>query len=136
MELQVGVKALIKNSEGKYLFLKRREVLIDEKEPSWTIPGGRINSDEPIKEGLKREIKEETGLTLTGEPHILYAQDIFRPHLNRHIVRLTFLAEAKGTIDIDHDDENDHQEFKWMSSKEIKKVPLEVMLKPVLKFIK
>ncbi len=133
MKLQVGVKAFIKNRQGKYLFLKRAKILIDEKVPSWTIPGGRINAGEPLLKGLAREIKEETGLKLVGIPKLLYAQDIIRPHLKRHIVRLTFVAKAVGTVVIDQDNEKDHEEYKWLYLSELKNLPKEKLLLPVIK---
>ena len=43
MILQVGVKALIKNDKGQYLFLRRSERMQAETEPHWDIPGGRID---------------------------------------------------------------------------------------------
>lgn len=55
MNLQVGVKALIKNSEDKYLFIKRSRLLGSEKETQWDIPGGRIETNENLMEALARE---------------------------------------------------------------------------------
>ncbi len=32
----------------------------------WSLPGGRVRTDEPIKDALKREILEELGLTVVS----------------------------------------------------------------------
>ena len=39
----------------RYLFLLRNEP----KQPTWSIPGGKLNKNEPILAGLKRECLEE-----------------------------------------------------------------------------
>lgn len=49
MKLQIGVKLLIQNHEGEYLFIKRTKLLQNESEVSWDIPGGRIESNEYLK---------------------------------------------------------------------------------------
>lgn len=60
MELQVGVKILLRNNEGKYLLVRRSS----EKYPEvghyqWDIVGGRIDPGFPLLDNLNREIKEE-----------------------------------------------------------------------------
>ena len=62
MELQVGVKALLKNKEGKYLLVRRSSEKYPEVGARWDIVGGRINPGTPLFDNLKREVKEETGL--------------------------------------------------------------------------
>jgi len=51
--------------------LKDKKILIVKKSPLekidaglWTIPGGKIEKDEPIIDGLKREVKEEVNLDI------------------------------------------------------------------------
>jgi 8-oxo-dGTP pyrophosphatase MutT (NUDIX family) len=63
MILQVGVKILLKNSEGKYLLARRNPKKYPEVGPKWDIIGGRINPGSALIENLKREIKEEVGIT-------------------------------------------------------------------------
>ena len=45
---------------GKILVLKKRDLRL--KESFWRLPKGKLEKGENAKEGLKREIKEETGL--------------------------------------------------------------------------
>ncbi|KKU19137.1 MAG: ADP-ribose pyrophosphatase [Parcubacteria group bacterium GW2011_GWA1_47_11] len=115
-KLQVGVKALIKNLEGKYLVLKRNPEKYPEIEDLWDIPGGRIDPGIPLLENLSREIKEETSLELAGEPKLLAAQDILRIE-GRHVIRLTYAAEAKGQVQIVGDE---HSEYQWLGLEELK----------------
>ena len=131
MELQVGVKAFIKDEQGNYLTLKRSAPYEGEAEPRWDIPGGRINAGEPIFEALKREIKEETNLIMQGEPHILYAQDILRVE-GRHVVRLTFEAKAEGEIKLDP---KEHSAYQWVKLSDIKNLHHDLYLTRVLQIM-
>jgi ADP-ribose pyrophosphatase len=52
--------------------IKNNKLLIVKKSPYenidaglWTIPGGKIEKDEPIIDGLKREVKEEVNLEIS-----------------------------------------------------------------------
>jgi len=114
MELQVGVKAFLKNKEGKYLLLRRNPEKYKDTGAKWDIIGGRINTGAPLLENLKREVYEETKLDLAKEPELIYAQDIMRG--DRHIVRLTYLGEIEGEPVLDED----HTEFGWYSLEEMK----------------
>jgi len=51
------MKALIKDTEGRVLLLR-------EADGSWELPGGGLEHGERPQDGLKREIAEETGLTV------------------------------------------------------------------------
>ena len=117
MELQVGVKALLKNREGKYLLVRRSSEKYPEVGARWDIVGGRINSGTTLLDNLKREIKEEVGLNLTEEPKLIAAQDILRIE-GRHVVRLTYLGIIEGQPKLDED----HTEFNWFTMEEIKKL--------------
>lgn len=115
MELQVGVKALLKNSEGKYLLVRRNPKKYPEVGPKWDIVGGRINPGSPLFENLQREVREEVGLELIEKPQLIAAQDILKIP-DRHVVRLTFIGRIEGQPTIDEE----HTEAKWFTSQEIK----------------
>jgi len=127
MELQVGVKIILENKEGKFLMLLRSAIKYPEAGAKWEIGGGRINPGTPLLENLKREIKEETGLEIIGEPKLITAQDILRPH--KHIVRLTYSGFADGIVKLS----DEHTEYKWLSWEELVKLePIDPILKEVL----
>ncbi len=117
MELQVGVKALLRNPEGKYLLVRRSPLKYPEVGPKWDIVGGRIDPGSTLLDNLKREILEETKLELKDEPKLVAAQDILRVP-GRHVVRLTYTASISGEPQIDED----HLEWKWFTMEEIKKM--------------
>ena len=115
MELQVGVKVLLKNKEGKYLFLHRSKEKYPDMNRLWDFPGGRIDPGVSLLENLKREVKEEAGIELVSEPKLIGAQDILKN--GRHVVRLTYIAEADGKKPQLSDE---HDEYAWLSLEEIR----------------
>lgn len=117
MQLQVGVKILLKNSEGKYLLALINPALYPEVGAKWDIIGGRINPGTDLINNLKREIKEEVGLELTTVPKLVAAQDILRIP-GRHVVRLTYIGNIEGDPKINEE----HLEAKWFTPDEIKKI--------------
>lgn len=116
MELQVGVKALLKNPEGKFLLLRRSSEKYPEVGAKWDIVGGRIEPGTPLLDNLKREIREETKLELKDEPKLIAAQDILKVP-GRHVVRLTFVGEISGEPRLTN---MDHSEFSWFTLEELK----------------
>ena len=118
MELQVGVKIILQNKEGKFLFLERNPDKYPEvkKGDMLDIVGGRIKIGVPLLENLKREIFEETKLNLVAEPKLVTAQDILKTA--KHVVRLTNLAETEGQPELDDED----IAYKWLTLEEAKKV--------------
>ena len=128
MELQVGVKVLLKNNENKFLILKRSKKKYPDVEDAWDIVGGRIDSGVGLIKNLKREIKEETGLILQDKPKLIAAQDILHVP-GRHIVRLTYVANITGTPILD----DEHSDYGWFSLEELKdKENLDRFLKEIL----
>ncbi|MDO8505830.1 MAG: NUDIX domain-containing protein [bacterium] len=115
IELQVGVKALLQNKDGKFLLLYRSPVKYpDIKGDRWDIVGGRIVPGTPLLENLKREIKEEIGLELVDTPRLVAAQDILRVS-GKHVVRLTYV----GLIDGEPVLGDEHDEYRWFSREEL-----------------
>ncbi|HVN26701.1 MAG TPA: NUDIX domain-containing protein [Candidatus Paceibacterota bacterium] len=113
--LQVGVKILLSNDSGKFLLLRRSLEKYPEIQGGWDIVGGRINPGTPLLENLRREVREETGLELIGEPRLVAAQDILR-NPKRHVVRLTYVGVSSGEVRLDVSENDD---YKWYTKDEI-----------------
>ena len=114
MILQVGVKVLLKNAEGKILLLKRSAEKYGKTNGTWDIVGGRIDPGSALLENLAREIREETELTLVGDPRIIAAQDILAPE--RHVVRLTYVGHTEGEPVLDT---SENSEYRWLTFDEL-----------------
>lgn len=130
MELQVGVKILLKDSDGRYLLVRRNpEKYPEAGDHLWDIIGGRIDPGSPLIDNLRREIREEINLDLGPDPKLIAAQDILRVP-GRHVVRLTYVGSASGVPQIDG---IEHTECKWFSMDELKSLPgLDIYFKEVL----
>jgi ADP-ribose pyrophosphatase YjhB (NUDIX family) len=127
--LQVGVKAFLKNKDGKYLLVKRSADKYKGTKGTWDIVGGRIEPGSKLHDNLKREIKEETELDLLSEPILIHAQDII-PNAEKHVVRLTFTATVDGEPMLD---KSENVEFKWLTKAEIEKhEDLDIYVKEIL----
>lgn len=127
MELQVGVKILLKNKDGKYLVVCRSSEKYPEVGAKWDIVGGRIDIGVSLIDNLKREVVEETGLEIAGEQKLIAAQDILRA--DKHVVRLTYLGLADGEVKLS----DEATDYKWLSLEDIAKLdPLDRYFKEVL----
>ncbi len=112
--LQVGVKVILLDKNGKILLLKRNADVYKKTAGSWDIPGGRINPSSPLEANLEREVREETTLKLDKDDlRLLAAQDIILE--DKHVVRLTYIGRATGEIEL-RDGEN--TEFQWVGPSE------------------
>jgi len=113
--LQVGVKILLKNECEQFLLLRRSLAKYPDAKGRWDIVGGRIDAGTTLLENLQREVREETGLTIVGEPRLVAAQDILRGN-GRHVVRLTYVGRASGEIRLD---ESENDRYHWCSREEL-----------------
>jgi ADP-ribose pyrophosphatase YjhB (NUDIX family) len=63
-----GVRAVIRNKDGKVLLIHRKDT------NRWGMPAGSVELGESVMEALKREVKEETGLKVeSAEPFAVYS---------------------------------------------------------------
>ncbi|HLE02058.1 MAG TPA: NUDIX hydrolase, partial [Dehalococcoidia bacterium] len=61
-EVLLSVGAVIEDEKGKVLLVKYAPGRGGFWQGKWVCPGGRLELGEGIEEGVKREVKEETGL--------------------------------------------------------------------------
>jgi 8-oxo-dGTP diphosphatase len=117
LKLQVGVKLLLENKDGKFLLLRKNGEVYKTRN-YLDMPGGRIDMGSSLMDNLKREIKEEIGVELHAQPELIFAQDIIKPEKGIHVVRLVYKAKEENIGEIILD--GDHLEYVWMEMKDMK----------------
>jgi len=108
------VSAFIVNKKGQILLVKRA---IEPQKGMWDTPGGFLeNAEDPIK-GLKREMKEELGITLKKIKYLnIYIDYYYHRGYDMATLNILYKTEiASGKLK----PMDDVAEYKWFSKKEI-----------------
>ncbi|MBV9794872.1 MAG: NUDIX hydrolase [Actinobacteria bacterium] len=81
----VSVSGVITDEDGRALLIQRRD------NHHWELPGGVLELGESIEDGLRREVREETGLVV--EPGSL--SGVYK-NVSRGVIALVFRCRATG----------------------------------------
>ncbi len=112
-KFHIGVKALIKDADGRILVSKAPNV------GYWDLPGGRIEEGEGIGEALSRELREELGSDV--EMLGLFDATLAKIRINSggDVVALCLLVyncRLRAGAGPDHG--RAHDEFRWVAKAE------------------
>jgi ADP-ribose pyrophosphatase YjhB (NUDIX family) len=104
------VGALIYDALGQVLMVRT-----DKWSGKWGIPGGKIEHSESSEDALRREIAEETSLTITDIEFVLSqdcinSEEFYRPE---HFILLNYTCRVAGETDVTLNDEA--QAYRWVS---------------------
>lgn len=113
-----AVKAVIKNKDGKILFLQRQPDPSKNVIANWDFAGGIVESGEDDKTALRREVREELGVDcIIGDE--IGTWSFFRP-FDKKTVDVTNYSVELLSSDIILSDE--HVDFKWVTFEEAKQL--------------
>ncbi|MBP5265835.1 MAG: 8-oxo-dGTP diphosphatase [Lachnospiraceae bacterium] len=104
--------------EGQYLMLLRNKKKQDLNEGKWIGVGGKFEANETPEECLLREVKEETGLTLTDYRYrgvITFVSDTWETEYMHLFTATGFEGELM---------ECDEGELRWIPKEEVLALPL------------
>lgn len=121
----VAIGAVIEHEETGLILLVKRSEDLNYAPGDWEIHYGRIDQHECPKDGLKREIKEETELEDIKVIRLLHAKHIYRGEKSTHndMIVLTYHCCTK-TREVVLSSE--HSAYEWVSAEEaVARVPVE-----------
>lgn len=125
MKFHNTIFAMIKNTDGKFLFTRRAPG--DSFGGMWDVPGGGMEAGEQPWEALEREVLEESGLKLEAG-RLLSAVAHFNPEKDTWKTFLYYAMQHAGGLD-DITLSEDHTDYCWKSLAEAEK---ELELGPAL----
>ncbi|MGC8934836.1 MAG: nucleotide sugar dehydrogenase [Thermoproteota archaeon] len=110
----LAVNAIV-TKEERILLVKRKS---EPFKGFWSLPGGFVEYGETVEEAVKREVKEETGLTVEPEKLIGVYSERNR-HPGRHVVAVCYSTKIKeGKISLNLEE---NEEVKFFSFNELPK---------------
>ena len=128
MELE-KVKILQKSIvsyKNKLLILQRNKD--DSLGGFWDLPGGNLEFLEKMETGMKREIKEETGLKVS-KVELIETKEIIVKLKRKHFLLFLYKTETSSDkIKLS----KEHQDYRWIDVKEISKYKLN----PIFNYVK
>lgn len=129
---RVGVGAIVMK-EGRVLLVKRAAA---PNKGLWAIPGGSLELGETLREGARREIREETGIEVWVKDPV-YAFDYFERdqegRIRFHFVIVDLLADYVGG---ELKAADDALEARWLLPEELEALELTPSTVEVLKNLK
>ena len=124
------VGALIFNDQDQLLIVKTHKW-----QGNYTIPGGHVELGERLLEALEREIKEETGLTLTGAEYLCFQEFVYEDSFweQRHFIFFDFLCRVEpGEVKLNAEAEG----YVWVDLDRVEDYPIDAYLRHALTFIR
>lgn len=97
-EIMVAVGAVIEDGEGRVLLVRH----VPEREGywkgKWICPGGRLELGESIRDGIEREVMEETNLSIELTTPLVPFERIVTSdgETTLHVIYVDFLAKLVG----------------------------------------
>jgi len=137
----IGVGAIIQDDKDRILLVKHKKERGGYWQGKWICPGGRLEYGEQIRDGIKREVKEETNLDIqlitplvpfdrivkSIEPKglknriksIVSPTFAAKPQISLHVIYIDYIAKLLGG---ELKAASDVGEALWVEKKEIPKM--------------
>lgn len=115
---KVAVRAIIQNSAGQILVLKRANASYCEG--YWNLPGGKVDFGQTAEEAVIREIEEETMLKTEKAKFLFYMDNLPDETTDLHFLSLFFECTCTGKVIIN----NESSEYRWIDRDDLKSLNL------------
>ena len=117
----VAVGAVIEDDRSRILLVKHKKERGGYWQGKWICPGGELEFGEEIKEGIKREVKEETNLEIDlARPLVPFDRIVKSDEgTSLHVIYIDYIAKLLGgELKIG----SDAGEALWVEKKNIRKM--------------
>ncbi|WP_163398438.1 NUDIX hydrolase [Flavobacterium fluviatile] len=116
--IRIAVDAIVFGYQNNQLYVLLIQQKFGTQESYWALPGGLVKNDESLQDAVKRELKEETNVTVTYfEQLFTFGDDINRDPRNRVISVAYFALVDPSKLTIKADSDADHAQ--WYKINEI-----------------
>jgi len=111
---------VVKDDEGKILFVNRKEEELPNADGKWEIPGGKVDFGEKPEESLEREIFEETGYKVNAFKLLpkTWTSRWQYPDFEQHTVIMCFECKLLSKDQVIQDDHHVN-EIRWIKKEEL-----------------
>jgi len=117
----VAVGAVIQDDKGKILLVKHKRERGGYWQGKWICPGGELELGEQIKDGIKREVKEETNLEIELLKPLVPFDRIVTTNgeTSLHVIYIDYIAKlVGGELEV----ASDVGEALWVEKTDISKI--------------
>ena len=115
MNPAAAVVAIITDTEGRLLVERRK---LEPAKGTLDLPGGFADTDETVEEAVVREVKEETGLTVTALRYLFSLPNMYRySGLDIPTLDMFFACEVEDTSQLVAGD--DAAECRWVAPQDV-----------------
>lgn len=108
-QIKVAVDAVVFGYSQSVLYVLLIQQKFGTTDPYWALPGGLVRDDEPLRDAVERELREETNISVNYlEQLYTFGDDIHRDPRNR-VVSVAYFAlidPSSVTVKADSDAEN------------------------------
>ena len=97
--IDIGVGAVIEDDRRRFLFVRHKPERGGYWKGKWIFPGGLLEAGETVDAGIKREVLEETGLTIEILPDLVPPVERIVTRdggVNLHVVYIVKRAKLSG----------------------------------------
>jgi len=94
----IAVGAVIQDDTGKILLVKHKKERGGYWQGKWICPGGKLELGEKIKQGIKREVKEETDLEIELLTPLIPFDRVVKTNgeTRLHVIYIDYIARLVG----------------------------------------
>lgn len=115
----VGAFAICRRDE-RILLVANERTIDGRAQRTWDLPGGRVEAGELLHEALRRELDEETGLSIAGVPEFAFVQEGERVQEGHRLYAwrsFFFVTESVGDAVAD----NEVLDVRWFAPDEVQR---------------